>query len=320
MPSSRTDVIGRVLLTGASGFVGRATESALAASGHAVRRVLRQPGDGDVFRVDSIDGSTDWQGAFDGVDAVVHLAARVHKMVDTEVDPLAAFRAVNTVGSEALARAAAAAGVRRFVFVSSVKAVGEASAPGQRLDERTLPQPVDPYGVSKREAEQALQRVADETGLEVVIVRPPLVYGPGVGANFRALMRAVERGWPLPLGCVDNRRSLVSVTNLADALRLCVEHPAAAGRIYFVTDGEDVSTAELCRRIGRAVGRPARLLPVPLALFRLAGWLAGRSAAVQRLTGSLTLDSGLIRRELGWRPPQTLDQALALMVAAERTT
>lgn len=320
MPSSRTDVIGRVLLTGASGFVGRATESALAASGHAVRRVLRQPGDGDVFRVDSIDGSTDWQGAFDGVDAVVHLAARVHKMVDTEVDPLAAFRAVNTVGSEALARAAAAAGVRRFVFVSSVKAVGEASARGQRLDERTLPQPVDPYGVSKLEAEQGLQRVADETGLEVVIVRPPLVYGPGVGANFRALMRAVEKGWPLPLGCVDNRRSLVSVANLADALRLCVEHPTAAGRIYFVTDGEDVSTAELCRRIGRAVGRPARLLPVPLALFRLAGWLAGRSTAVQRLTGSLALDSALIRRELGWRPPQTLDQALALMVAAERTT
>lgn len=310
----------RILLTGASGFVGRATESALAASGHAVRRVLRQAGDGDVFRVDGIDGRTDWQGAFDGVDAVVHLAARVHRMADTEVDSLAAFRAVNTVGSEVLARAAAAAGVRRFVFVSSVKAVGEASAPGQRLDERTLPQPVDPYGVSKQEAEQALQRVADETGLEVVIVRPPLVYGPGVGANFRALMRAVEKGWPLPLGCVDNRRSLVSVANLADALRLCVEHPTAAGRIYFVTDGEDVSTAELCRRIGRALGRPARLLPVPLALFRLVGWLAGRSAAVQRLTGSLALDSALIRRELGWRPPQTLDQALALMIAAERAS
>lgn len=307
----------RILLTGASGFVGRATAAALVATGHPVRRVLRNAGDDDVFRVDSIDGCTDWQGAFEGVSAVVHLAARVHQMTDTAADPLSAFRAVNTLGTERLARAAAAAGVRRFVFISSAKAVGESSAPGQSLNESATPRPVDPYGVSKLEAEQVLHRVADETGLEVTIVRPPLVYGPGVGANFRALLRAVYRGWPLPLGCVDNRRSLVSVTNLADALRLCVEHPAAAGRTYFVTDGEDISTAELCRRIGRALGRPARLLPVPVALLRLTGWLTGRTAAVQRLTGSLSLDSALIRRELGWRPPQTLDQALAATVSSE---
>lgn len=307
----------KVLLTGATGFVGRETARALCAAGHEVCPVVRA---GDGFRVAGIDGNTDWSGAFDGVQAVIHLAARVHQMDDRAADPLAAFRAVNTAGTERLARAAAAAGVRRFVFVSSVKAVGEASAPGQSLDARTQPRPADPYGISKLEAERALQQVAADTGLEVVVVRPPLVYGPGVGANFRALLRAVGRGWPLPLGCVDNRRSLVSVANLADALRLCIEHPSAAGHTYFVTDGEDVSTAELCRRIGRALGRRARLLPVPVALLRLAGALTGRGGVVQRLTGSLLLDSSAIRRELGWRPPQTLDQALAVTVQAGRSS
>lgn len=307
----------KVLLTGATGFVGRETARALCAAGHEVSPVVRA---GDGFRVAGIDGNTDWSGAFDGVQAVIHLAARVHQMDDCAADPLSAFRAVNTAGTERLARAAAAAGVRRFVFVSSVKAVGDVSPPGLSLGECTPPQPVDPYGVSKLEAEQVLQRVTAETGLEVVVVRPPLVYGPGVGANFRALLRAVERGWPLPLGCVDNRRSLVSVANLADALRLCIEHPAAAGHTYFVTDGEDVSTAELCRRIGRALGRHARLLRVPVALLRLAGVLTGQRAVVQRLTGSLALDSSPIRRELGWRPPQTLDQALAVTVQTARSS
>lgn len=306
-----------VLLTGASGFVGRATGRVLRAAGHEVSPVVRS---GDGFRVGCIDGHTDWSGAFDGVQAVIHLAARVHQMDDREPDPLAAFRAVNTCGTERLARAAAAAGVRRFVFVSSVKAVGEHSPPGGTIDEETVPQPVDPYGMSKFEAEQALHCVAAETGLEVVVVRPPLVYGPGVGANFRALVRAVAAGWPLPLGCVHNRRSLVAVGNLADALRCCVEHPAAAGRTYFVTDGDDAGTAELCRRIGRALGRPARLLPVPVALLRLAGYLTGRSAAIARLTGSLALDSGRIRRELGWQPPQTMEQALAAMVSEGRAS
>lgn len=318
MQRNRTDASGRVLLTGASGFVGQATGRALKAAGHSVRRVLRQAGEGDVFRLDGIDGQTDWRGAFEGVDVVVHLAARVHQMADTAADPLAAFREVNTAGTEHLARAAAAAGVRRLVFVSSVKAVAEATSPGAYLDEDAQALPVDPYGISKYEAERALHRVAAETGLEVVIVRPPLVYGPGVGANFRALMRLLGKGWPLPLACVDNRRSLVSVDNLADVLCCCVRHPAAAGRTYFVTDGENVSTAELCRRIGRALGRPARLLPVPVCLLRLAGTLTGRSAAVQRLTESLALDSGRIRRELDWTPPYSLDQGLAATAAAEQ--
>ncbi|HEY9194269.1 MAG TPA: NAD-dependent epimerase/dehydratase family protein [Methyloversatilis sp.] len=304
----------KVLLTGATGFVGRETGRVLRVAGHEVSPVVRS---GDGFRVDRIDGSTDWSGAFDGVQAVIHLAARVHQMNDSAVDPLAAFRAVNATGTERLAREAAAAGVRRFVFVSSVKAVGESSPPGVAIDETTVPRPADPYGISKLEAEKALHQVSTDTGMQVVIVRPPLVYGPGVGANFRALVRAVARGWPLPLACVCNRRSLVAVGNLADALRCCVEHPAAAGRTYFVTDGEDAGTPELCRRIGRALGRPARLLPVPVAFLRLAGTLTGRSAAVARLTGSLVLDSSRIRRELGWYPPQTMDQALTAMVAAE---
>lgn len=304
----------KVLVTGATGFVGRETARALSAAGHQVSPVVRA---GEGFRVAGIDGNTDWSGAFDGVQAVIHLAARVHQMDDRSADPLAAFRAVNTAGAERLARAAAAAGVPRFVFVSSVKAVGEASPPDGVIDETTLPRPTDPYGISKFEAEQALLKVAVDTGMQVVIVRPPLVYGPGVSANFRALVRAVAHGWPLPLACVRNRRSLVAVGNLADALRCCVEHPAAAGRTYFVTDGEDVGTAELCRRIGRALGRPARLLPVPVVLLRLAGTLTGRSAAVDRLTGSLVLDGSRIRRELGWQPPQTMDEALTAMVAAE---
>lgn len=309
----------KVLLTGASGFVGRATEAALVAAGHQVRRVLRQgsSGDGDAFRIYGIDGRTDWNGAFDDIEVVVHLAARVHQMADTAANPLSAFREVNTAGTGRLARAAAAAGVRRLVFVSSVKAVGEATAPGERLDEQAPARPADPYGMSKHEAEQVLHQVAAETGLEIVVIRPPLVYGPGVGANFRALMRMVKKGWPLPLACIDNRRSLVSVGNLADALCRCVDHPAAAGQTYFVTDGEDVSTAELCRRIGRASGRPARLLPVPVCLLRLAGTLTGRSGAVSRLTESLVLDSRRIRLELAWSPPQTLDQGLALTLAAE---
>lgn len=322
MLSAAADTVGQVLLTGASGFVGQATEAALSAAGHRVRRVLRQTDGGDTgsFVVDGIDGRTDWNGAFNGVGVVVHLAARVHQMADAAADSLEAFRAVNTAGSERLARAAATAGVRRLVFVSSVKAVAEATASGACLDEDSPPRPVDPYGISKYEAEQALLRVAADTGLEVVIVRPPLVYGPGVGANFRALMGMLAKGWPLPLACVDNRRSLVSVGNLADALCRCVEHPAAAGRIYFVTDGEDLSTADLCRRISRALGRPARLFPVPLPVLRLAGRVTGRSAAIHRLTDSLVLDCGRIRRELDWRPPQTLDQALAVTVAAVRSS
>lgn len=309
----------KVLLTGATGFVGRALHPLLLRAGHAVRLAVRRPlADGaEQVVVGEIGPDTDWTGAFAGVDVVVHLAARVHQMKDTAVDPLAACRATNTFGTERLARAAARDGVRRLVFVSSVKAVGERTAPGLRWTEDMPARPEDAYGQSKLEAEQALARVAQETGLEVVIVRPPLVYGPGVGANFRSLLRVVASGWPLPLGCVDNRRSLVAVGNLASALLACVTHPAAAGGTYFVTDGDDVSTAELVRRIAIALSRPSRLLPLPVPLLRLAGALTGHASTVQRLTESMAVDSTRIRRDLGWMPPLSMQQALADTVAGE---
>jgi UDP-glucose 4-epimerase len=262
--------------------------------------------------VGEIGANTGWQRAVDGCDAVVHLAARVHVMRDSAADPLAAFRAVNVDGTLNLARQAAAAGVKRFVFLSSIKVNGEGSeVPYLESDS---PAPLDPYAISKWEAEQGLREIAAQTGMEVVILRPPLVYGPGVKANFARLIRAVERGWPLPLGAIDNRRSLLFLGNLVDAIRLCLEHPAAANRTYLLSDGEDVSSAELVRRLAKAMGKPARLLPVPAWAFGLAGRLLGRRQEVARLLGSLTVDSSAIRRELGWVPPYTLDQGLALTV------
>lgn len=308
------------LLTGATGFVGRALRPQLLQTGHTVRSAVRLPlvGDAEQVVVGAIGPDTDWSDALAGVDVVVHLAARVHQMKDTAADPLAACRAVNTHGTVHLARAAARSGVRRLVFVSSVKAVAERSVPGFPLIEDMPARPEDPYGQSKLEAEQGLARVAQETGLEVVIVRPPLVYGPGVGANFRSLLQAVTRGWPLPFACVDNRRSLIAVGNLTSALLACSMHPAAVGRTYFVSDADDVSTAELVRRIAQALGRAPRLLPVPVPLLRLAGVVAGRRAAVERLTESMAVDCSRIRRELGWSPPLSMQQVLADTVAAER--
>lgn len=310
----------KVLLTGATGFVGRALHLLLLQTGHSVRIAARRQLDteSEQVLVGDIGPETDWKDAVEGIEVVIHLAARVHQMQDAAVDALAAYRATNTLGTERLARAAAQAGVRRFVFVSSVKAVGECSARGQPLTEDSPARPEDPYGLSKLEAEHLLDRVAREAAMEVVIVRPPLVYGPGVRANFGNLLRAVARGWPLPLGCVDNRRSLIAVGNLASALLVCATHPAAAGHTYFVSDDDDVSSAELVRRIAHALGRPARLLPVPVSLLRLAGWLTGRSAAVQRLTASMVVSSARIRTELGWSPPLSMRQALAEIAATER--
>lgn len=298
-----------VLVTGASGFVGRPLCDTLGHAAYelvpAVRISRGLPGE---CVVGEIDGKTNWRRALQGVHAVVHLAARVHMMHDSATDPLAAFRSINTEGTLNLARQCAAAGVRRFVFVSSVKVNGEERA--APYTEADTPAPEDAYALSKWEAEQGLRQIAVETGLEVVILRPPLVYGPGVGANFLALLRAVARGMPLPLGAIDNRRSLIFVGNLAAAILCCLEHPAAAGKTFLVSDGEDVSTSGLVRRMAAALGRPARLLPVPPALLRVAARLAKKSALAIRLLDSLTVDSSAIRCELGWSPPFTLDEGL----------
>jgi nucleoside-diphosphate-sugar epimerase len=242
-------------------------------------------------------------------DCVVHLAARVHVMHDEAPDPLAAFMATNVEGTLRVARAALGRGARRMVFVSSIKAVAESDG-GVPLAESVVPMPLDPYGCSKRAAEEALWRFGEDTGLEIVVVRPPLVYGPGVGANFLQMMNAVSRGIPLPLGRVDARRSLVYTDNLADALLHCAIDPRAANACFHVADGDDPSVAQLLRTLGRHLSKPARLLPVPPRLLRAAGALAGRSAQIERLTMSLQVDASRIREQLGWYPPTTLDAGL----------
>ena len=303
-----------ILVTGANGFVGLSLCDELMRRGMQVSAATRArdrlPAGVGPVSVGAIDGATDWSKALVGAAVVIHLAARVHVMRDTASDPLEEFRKVNLHGTENLARQATSAGVRRFVYVSSIKVNGEATMGDGKFSESDVPDPRDPYGISKWEAEQALHRVAEETGLEVVILRPPLVYGEGVKGNFAQMMKVLARGIPLPLASVENRRSLIHVGNLTDALILCAMHPAAAGQTYLVSDGEDVSTPELLRQLGVEMGHPACLFPCPLILLRLAGKFAGKSDQVERLLGSLRIDSGKIRGELGWRPPVTLREGL----------
>ncbi len=304
----------KVMVSGASGFVGRALCAHLGQHGHVVVAAVRRPvGLAGESVVGGIDGATDWTAALADCGAVVHLAARVHVMHDTAHDPLALYRATNTEATLNLARQAAQAGVKRFVFVSSVKVNGEGrDAPYRETDP---PAPEDDYAISKWEAEQGLQQIARSTGLEVVILRPPLVYGPGVKANFRRLLDLVARGWPLPLGAIVNRRSLLYLGNFVDAIRVCLEHPAAAGQTFLIDDGQPASTPELIRAIAQAMDRPARLLPIPPGFLALAGALLGKRAAVERLTGSLWVDSTLIRTRLGWTPPYSMAAGLAATVA-----
>ncbi|PWB36002.1 NAD-dependent dehydratase [Pseudomonas sp. SDI] len=306
-----------VLLTGASGFVGKAVLERLLAKGQAVVAAFRQvPVQVDprvtVARIAALDATTDWQCALAGVDTVIHSAARVHVMNDTEADPLAAFRKVNVEGTLNLARQAAAAGAKRFVFISSIKVNGEGTPKGRPYTADDVPAPADPYGVSKMEAEAGLRILAKEIGLEVVIVRPVLVYGPGVKANFLAMMRWLDKGVPLPFGAIDNRRSLVALGNLADLVVTCVDHPAAANQTFLVSDGEDLSTSGLLRRMAKALGRPARLLPVPSRLLEWGAALLGKHSLSQRLCGSLQVDIEKTRSLLSWKPPISVDDALGL--------
>ncbi len=309
----------RVLVTGATGFIGPALVEALVRRGHQVRVALRRdtaPLPGIEYTMTGTLGpATDWRPALIGVSAVVHLAARAHVMNSERMDgpdgALARFRAVNAAGTRQLAEAAAAAGVRRFVLLSSAKAMAEASPPGRALSEADEARPLDAYGISKREGEIALAEVAAASAMAAVIVRAPLVYGPGVKGNFLRLLRLVDRRLPLPFGAVANRRSLIARANLASALTLCLEHEAAAGRIFLVADEEDLSTPELIRRLGRALGRTPFLLPAAPGLLRGAARLFGRAAEIARLTGDLALDSSAIRAQLGWTPPLNVDQALS---------
>jgi nucleoside-diphosphate-sugar epimerase len=311
-----------VLVTGASGFVGGALCAGLASLGHEVRAAVHNPEifsiDGcAVLKISGIDSDTDWAVCVADVEVVIHLAARVHVMSDDARDPLAEFRKVNVAGTENLARQAAKAGVKRFVYVSSIKVNGEATDGVRKFSELGVPDPQEPYGISKMEAEQALHRVAAETGLEVVIVRPPLVYGAGVKGNFAQMLKVLAKGIPLPFASVNNRRSLIYVGNLIDALILCATHPAAVGQTYLVSDGDDISTPDLLRQLGVAMGHPARLLPCPATLLQLLGRMAGKADQVERLLGSLQVDSGKIRRELGWIPPYTVTRGLQVTAESQ---
>jgi len=301
-----------VLVTGADGFVGRSLCRLLRESGMYVRGAVRRFTESAEFEpivIGDIGPDTQWRAALAGIDVVVHLAARVHVMRDTAADPLAAFCAVNLHGTTNLAEQARQAGVKRFVFVSSAKVHGEST--GERpYSEDQPPQPQGPYALSKWAAEQALAGVAGR-GMQLAILRPPLVYGPHVRGNFLALLNAVQRGWPLPLAAIENRRSLLYVGNLAHAIASCISHAAAAGRTFLVSDREDLSTPELVRALAAALQVQARLIAIPPTVLRLAGALIGQGEAVERLTGSLQLDTSRIARDLGWSPPHSVPEALA---------
>ncbi|APZ98011.1 hypothetical protein BWQ93_05575 [Sphingopyxis sp. QXT-31] len=308
---------GITLVTGANGFVGAEIVGQLRAQGAAVRLAVRSStGAADEVVVGGIGAETDWSAALVGIDRVMHCAARVHQMDDRAADPLAAFRAVNRDGTATLAQQAAEAGVKRLIFLSSIKVNGETTKDRAPFTAEDAPDPRDPYGISKWEAEQALHAIAAKTGLEVAIIRPPLVYGPGVRANFARMVSWVARGHPLPFGLCGNQRSLVSVTNLASLAIEASKHPEAAGATLLASDGETVSVRDLLSRIGVAFGRPARLLPVPPALLRLTGSLTGQRAAIDRLCDPLVIDGEPARRLLGWHPPVTMAETLAAMAAA----
>ena len=305
----------KVLVTGATGFVGREVCRYLRQKGHTVTGTTRDqnltlgPENIPLSHVREFKNGMDWSPAVSGVDAVVHLAARVHQVIDRSEDPLSEYRRVNLDGTKTLAIAAAAAGVKRLVFLSSIKVNGELTK-GEPFSEDDHPAPVDAYGVSKWAAEKALTDVASEHGMAAVILRSPLVYGPHVGGNFAVLARAVIKKRPMPLCAIANRRSLVYVGNLASAISLCLDHPDAPGETFLVSDGEDVSTGELVRRMAKATSIRNWLFYCPVWLLHVAGTLAGRQKMIDRITGSLEVNSDKIRNVLSWSPPYSLDEGL----------
>lgn len=310
----------QILLTGCTGFLGSALEKQIASmSGLDLSVALRTPRNTPLpilqYVVGDLSEITDWSMALAGKDVVVHTAARVHVLNETEGDPFSVFRKVNVDSTLNLARQAAAAGVKRFVFVSSIKVNGERTQLDHPYKASDIPLPEDSYGISKAEAEIGLRQIASETGLEVVIIRPPLIYGPGVKGNFATMMHWLKRGIPLPLGLVQkNRRSLVALDNLVDLIVTCIRHPAAANKTFLINDGEDVSTTDLLVRLSRAMGRPPRLLPIPPILLRVSASFLGKNDMLERLLGNLQIDASYTCQTLSWRPPIGLDEGLRRVV------
>ncbi|MDP1683929.1 NAD-dependent epimerase/dehydratase family protein [Hydrogenophaga sp.] len=298
----------RVLVTGANGFVGQTMVRHLEAQGHYVIPATRCPSVGSLA-VGEIDGNTDWSVALKGCQAVVHLAARVHVMDDKDADPLSAFRQVNVEGTVNLAVQAQAADVKRLIFVSSVKIHSEEC--DTPFDELMTPSPSDAYGMSKWEAEQGLARIAASGDLEYVILRPPLIYGPGVGANFLRLLNAVAHGAPLPFQSINNRRSLLFVGNLCDVIELCLEAPEAKNQTFLISDGGGVSTTQLIRELATGLAVRPRLFSLPPALIKALVSLTGKSKEWQRLSGSLEVNDKKIRQSLNWTPPFDFRQGIA---------
>ena len=305
----------KVLVTGANGFVGNALVTQLLADNLVVIGVVRSKdsilpdGAGRFLILDILD-EIHWNSMLEGVTVVIHTAARVHVMDDSVADPLVEFRKVNVDATLNLARQAADAGVKRFIFISSVKVNGEITQLGQPFQPNDNYIPDDPYGLSKYEAEQGLLALAKETGMEVVIIRPPLVYGPGVRANFASMMKWVNKGVPLPLGTIKNQRSLVALDNLVSFIIHCIDHPQAANEVFLISDGEDVSTTELLQKVAKAFGKQARLVPVPVSWMSFAARLIGKGDMTNRLFGSLQVDSSKARNLLGWKPVTTMDEQL----------
>jgi len=300
-----------VLITGYSGFVGQALVSALRDDSiHLVGR-KPQPHLTHPFFEKQLTADEDYTDSLKGVTVVIHAAARVHVMEDNTADPLAAYRAVNVDGTLNLAKQAAASGVKRFIFISSIKVNGEGTLPDRPYTPFDQSNASDPYGISKAEAEQALKVLADETGMQLVVIRPPLVYGAGVKANFAAMLKLAKKNLPLPLGAINNFRSMVALDNLVDLIITCINHPKAANQTFLVSDDHDVSTTELLKLMVKACGKKPLLIPVPMSWFRLVGKLTGKQAIVDRLCGNLQVDISHTKQTLGWKPPITVEEGVA---------
>lgn len=302
----------KLVITGASGLVGRALGSQLQGKGKQVLGLCRTAmrSDFPITLLRSLDDASLLKPALRNAETVIHCAARVHVMEDKAVDPLSAFLEINRDLTLRLAQAAADTGVKRFVFLSSIKVNGESTSGRRPFRAADTPAPEDPYGISKLEAESGLQQISRETGMELVIIRPPLVYGPGAKGNFANMVKLVDKGVPLPLGAIHNRRSLVALDNLVDLIITCIDHPAAGDQVFLAGDGEDLSTTELLQGVARAMGKPSRLVPVPAGLLMLVATLLGNKAVAQRLLGSLQVDISKARDLLGWQPPVSVAEGL----------